>query len=84
MNVQDEIEALKARNERVEADKDWEISGTRKISLSVLTYILACLFLWVIGAERPFLAALVPTGGFMLSTLTLHGVKAWWLKRRGL
>ena len=82
MDIQQEIEALKARNERVEADKAWETSNTRKCVLAVLTYFVALLFMWVIGVDKPFLSALVPTGGFMLSTLSLHGIKAWWLKRR--
>lgn len=82
MSLEDDIAEIKARNARVEADKAWETSNTRKAVLAVLTYFIAFLFMWVIGADRPFLAALVPTGGFMLSTLSLHGIKAWWLRRR--
>jgi len=35
-----EIEKIKGRNRRVEADKAWETSLTRKILIAVLTYFV--------------------------------------------
>jgi len=74
-----EIERIKERNLRVEADKAWETSVTRKLLLALLTYFVVVLFFLSAGLPRPFLNALIPTIGFLLSTLTLPVVKHWWL-----
>ncbi|MFH1072137.1 MAG: hypothetical protein V1743_01780 [Nanoarchaeota archaeon] len=76
-----DLEQIKQRNLRVEADKAWEMSRTRKIVIAAMTYIVVLFFLWYIGTPRPWLAALVPTIGFYLSTLTLPLFKKWWLKK---
>ena len=80
-NLQKEIESIKQRNKRVEADKAWEISWTRKILIAVLTYIVIVLFFLVADLPKPFLNPLVPTAGFILSTLTLSHFKKVWLRR---
>ncbi len=76
------IEGILSRNARVEADKAWETSWTRRLIIAAITYILASALLVWIQAPQPFLAALVPTLGYALSTLTLPFAKKWWLKRR--
>ncbi len=75
------IETIDARNRRVEADKAWETSKTRRFCIAVITYSIACFFMWQIGVDDPMINALVPTGGYLLSTLSLSYVKRWWLKR---
>ena len=77
----DVIKRLQERNERVEADKAWEISSTRHLLIAILTYFFVVLFLLLIAAPRPWLNALVPTAGFLLSTRTLPFVKKWWLNK---
>jgi len=77
-----EIESIKGRNARVETDKAWEISLTRRSAIAIGTYLLSAVFLLVINAQNPFLAAIVPTAGFLISTLALGPLKAWWLSRR--
>lgn len=72
------IVAIEERNLRVEADKAWEISLARRLTISVITYVTALFLLWFIGAENPSLGALVPVAGFLLSTLSLSAVRAWW------
>lgn len=74
-----EIEVIKERNKRVERDKAWEVSKTRKIIIALMTYIVIVIFLWSINAPRPWLNAIVPTVGFILSTLTLPLFKRWWI-----
>lgn len=81
-NLEKEIEAIKARNRRVEKDKAWETSWTRRVAISVATYIIALLFFVVMNADQPFLIAIVPTLGFLLSTLTVNFLKSWWLKKQ--
>jgi len=75
-----EIKEIQERNRRVEADKAWEISTTRKLNLAAITYVVVVITLILIDAPRPYLNALIPTIGFLLSTLTLKFVKMWWLK----
>ena len=75
-----DIESIKERNRRVEADKAWETSTMRRGIIAVLTYLIIVIFLYAIEAPRPWLNALVPTAGFILSTLTLSAFKRWWLR----
>tara|TARA_Y100000310_G_C20652882_1_gene800411 strand:- start:56 stop:304 length:249 start_codon:yes stop_codon:yes gene_type:complete len=76
-----EIDAIKERNKRVEIDKAWEVSKTRKIIILIMTYIIILIFLILINAPYPYLNALVPTIGFFLSTLTLPIFKKIWVNR---
>lgn len=78
--LQKEIAEIKARNAKVEIDKAWEISMTRKVWLSVITYVVVLLFFLVAKLPNPFVNALVPTLGFFISTLTLKFVKTFWIK----
>jgi len=80
--IKRQIESIKERNARVEADKAWETSFTRRAIISSMTYIIIVLFLMSIGAPSPWLSALVPVMGFILSTLTMPIFKRWWLTRR--
>jgi hypothetical protein len=76
-----EISSLKERNDRVELDKAWEISKTRKAIIAVITYFVVVVFLFMINAPNPWLSALVPVAGFLLSTLTLQFFKKLWIKK---
>ncbi len=77
-----EVAALKARNTRVEAAKGWETSFTRRILVAVCTYIVVVLFFLVADLPKPFVNALVPTVGFLLSTLSLEAVRRRWGRGR--
>jgi len=77
--MKEDIEKIKERNKRVEANKAWEVSITRKIIIALMTYIIIVIFLWSINAPRPWLNAIVPVVGFILSTLTLPLFKKFWL-----
>jgi len=81
MNTKKEISAIKERNARVEADKAWETSKARKIVIAVLTYLVIVLFFFAAGLPNPLVNALVPTVGFMLSTLSLPWFKRAWIKK---
>lgn len=80
MNLEQEIADLKARNKRVETDKAWETSWTRKGVIAGLTYAVVVLFFFVAGLANPFVNAIVPSMGFVLSTLTVPLFKKWWIK----
>lgn len=77
--LKQEIEAIKERNTRVEFDKAWETSWTRRVSIAIATYIIVLLFMITIGIEKPFIAAIVPVIGFLLSTLSVERIKKWWM-----
>jgi hypothetical protein len=77
--MKSEIRKLKERNIRVEQDKAWETSKTRRTIIAVMTYFIVVLFLFLIDAPKPWLNALVPTAGFVLSTLTLPLFKRIWI-----
>ncbi len=81
MDLEKEIKLIKERNARVEADKAWETSLTRMLLVAVLTYITVLILLLLIGVQKPFLTALVPMIGFVLSLQTIPIVKRWWLKK---
>lgn len=78
--MKEDIEQIKERNQRVEADKAWETSKTRRVIIALMTYIIIVIFLWSIEAPNPWLNAIVPTVGFILSTLTLPFFKNFWIK----
>ncbi len=80
MVTQQEIHAILARNNRVEADKAWETSWARMVLVALFTYLAIALYLNAIHIERPWLNSVVPTVGFMLSTLTLPYFKKSWLR----
>ncbi len=78
--LKSEIDKINARNQRVEADKAWETSWSRKLLILVLTYFVIVIFFFISNLGNPFINAIVPTLGFLLSTLTVPFFKNWWLK----
>jgi hypothetical protein len=78
-----EVELIRNRNKRVEGDKAWETSHFRVLLISVITYIIAVKFLYLIGAKNYALSALMPTIGYFLSAQSLPFIKKWWMKRHG-
>jgi hypothetical protein len=81
-DLQQQIDEIKQRNARVEADKGWETSWVRRGFITLVTYIFAVLWLYIIKNDRPWLNALVPAIGYLLSTISLASVKMWWQKGR--
>ncbi len=79
-DLEKRIEVIEARNKRVELDKRWEVSWTRRIAIALLTYIVIVSYLIAIHKEEPFINAVVPVVGFVLSTLALSKIKSWWQK----
>lgn len=81
MNILEEIKKIHERNKKVEADKAWETSWFRMFMILLFTYIIAYVFMVIVGLEKPYFGALVPVLGFFLSTLSLPPLKKWWIKR---
>ncbi len=75
-----EIATLKTRNTRVEIDKAWETSWTRRLTILGLTYIVVLVFFLMANLPDPYLNSIVPTTAFVLSTSSLPFFKKIWLR----
>ena len=79
MNLEERIKKIEERNKKVELDKKWETSWTRKICIMILTYIVVITYSYIVrNYDRILLSSLVPVIGFTLSTLSLKVVRKIW------
>lgn len=78
------IEKIEERNAKVEYDKAWETSWTRRVLLVLFTYLAIGLYLWAIHILHAWMNAIVPAVGFMISTLTMPFFKNLWVRSRRL
>lgn len=74
------VSKIEKRNKKVETDKAWELSWSRKLLLFSFTYLAIGLYLDAIGVLRPWLNAIVPAVGFLLSTFSLPFFRRLWEK----
>lgn len=82
MDLEKEIEQIKERNRKVELDKRWETSWTRRICICILTYIVVIIYSYLVrNYDNILLSSLVPVIGFALSTASLKVVRKIWEKR---
>ena len=80
--VEERIAAIEERNQRVHMDKAWERSHTRRGVIAIMTYLTAGVFMSVNHFLHPWITALVPVLGYILSTLSLPWIKQYWLSRQ--
>ena len=80
-DIQREIDLIKERNKRVEADKGWETSWTRRLFIAITTYLLIVIFMFVAKLEKPFIGAIVPAVAYLISVSTLPYLKKWWVSK---
>ena len=81
--LEKEIEQIKQRNQKVELDKKWETSITRKICICILTYIVVIIYSYLTSKiNNIFLSSLVPVIGFTLSTISLNFIRKLWEEKR--
>lgn len=78
--LEQRISIIEKRNKGVELNKTWETSYTRRILIVIFTYLAIALYLEFIVRINPWINAIVPTTGFILSTLTLPWFKKLWAK----
>lgn len=79
-DLEKRIEAIEKRNSRVETDKAWQDSLFRRELLLIFTYLALGFYMQAINIEDPWLSAVIPSVGFLLSTLTLPFLKNLWIK----
>lgn len=82
MDLEQEIQNIKERNQKVEVDKAWERSYIRRLFIAAMTYAIALVWLLMIHDSVPLLKAFIPAIGYILSTLSLPFVKNWWAKNK--
>ena len=80
--IRKELSELRARNARVEREKAWEVSWARRLVIAGATWLGAWLWLVGLGAEHAALQALVPSGAYAISTLSLPLLKTLWMRIR--
>lgn len=80
LELEQRIAKIEERNRSVELNKAWETSWTRKILLIVFTYLAIAAYLAFVVGINPWINAIVPAIGFLLSTLTLPFFKSLWAK----
>lgn len=79
-DLESRIVKIEERNKKVEVDKAWENSYSRKILVAVFTYIVIAIYFKYVLRIDPWVNAIVPTLGFLLSTLAYPYFKEIWSK----
>lgn len=79
--LNEEINKIKDRNNKVEAEKAWETSLERKLSIIVLTYMIISLIMYFLSFDKPFLNAIIPTFWYLLSTLSISFLKKKYVEK---
>jgi hypothetical protein len=79
-DIEKRLDKIESRNKRVETDKAWETSWTRRFLLILFTYLAIGFYLNAIEVSDPWLNAIVPAVAFLLSTLTLPFFRKLWEK----
>ncbi len=77
-NLEMRLKKIERRNIRVESEKAWETSYSRRLLLVLFTYLAVGAYLQAISVSEPWLSAIVPAVAFMLSTLTLPLFRKLW------
>lgn len=81
-SLEHRIANIEERNRKVEADKAWETSWARRVSIGVMTYLVVVFYLYFVVKIDPWVNALVPVIGYWLSNLTIAFLKREWIDRR--
>jgi hypothetical protein len=79
-DLEERIKRIEGRNKNVELNKAWEISYMRRVLLMIFVYLAIALYLKFVVGITPWINAVVPSIGFLLSTLTLPFFKKLWVK----
>jgi len=76
------IKKIEDRNRKVEVNKAWELSWTRRIIIFLITYIVIVIYFYAAKLPSPWLNSIVPALAFMLSTATVPIAKKLWSRDR--
>lgn len=76
------VREIEKRNQRVELDKKWGTSWTRRLSVAAMTYMAVFVYLIVIDNDKPAANSIVPTAGFLLSALVMKSIRNIWQRNQ--
>ena len=79
--IKKELDFIKSRNKRVETDKAWETSWTRKIIITITTYVLIVIFMYIAKLEKPIIGAIIPSVAYLLSVSSMTLIKKVWINK---
>ena len=74
------IRKIEERNKKVELDKAWETSYSRRILIVCFTYLLIGMLFVYIKLEKPWFNAFIAAAAFLLSTFTIPAFRKLWLE----
>ncbi len=80
MKIEREVELLQERNQKVEADKAWETSTFRIVTIACITYTIIASVFFSLEVAHPFSNALIPPIGYLVSVQSLPFLKRWWIR----
>lgn len=76
MSLEERVNKIEERNKKVELNKSWETSWTRRICIMILTYIVVVFYSYLTTKiNNIFLSSLVPVIVFTLSTASLNIIR---------
>ena len=79
MSLEERVNKIEEWNKKVELNKSWETSWTRRICIMILTYIVVVFYSYLTTKiNNIFLSSLVPVIGFTLSTASLNIIRKLW------
>lgn len=82
MSLKERVNKIEEWNKKVELNKSWETSWTRRICIMTLTYIVVVFYSYLTTKiNNIFLSSLVPVIGFTLSTASLNIIRKLWEKK---
>lgn len=79
-DLEKRISQMEQRSKIKDTDKAWETSISRRILLVIFTYLAISIYMNAVGIPDPWVNAIVPSLGFLLSTLSLGFFKGFWAK----
>ena len=79
-NLSERINNLEQHSLYKAKEKAWEESYLRTLALAIVTYGTTLGIFYLIKAESPYLAAIIPTTGYLLSRPSIWGIKQLWEK----
>lgn len=81
-DLEKRVAVIEARNRKVEFDKAWEVSWTRRIFIMIITYATIGVYLRFVVHISPWVNGLVPVIAYIISTVTIARLKKWWISRQ--
>lgn len=77
--LQEALLTIQERNARVETEKAWEVSWVRRLSITVVTFVITFAYMKLTKQEPLWLGSFVPAFGYLISTFSIPYMKEFWV-----